>query len=997
MRPKVCDKGIVSKESHISELFIKTAQRIIYITGIGRDIFMQDTTEDTSKNKLSNKSRHVSIALLAHVDAGKTTLSEAMLYTSGKIRKPGRVDNQDAFLDTYELERARGITIFSKQALFEWKDLKITLLDTPGHVDFSAEMERTLQVLDYAVLLINGADGIQGHTQTLWRLLNRYQIPVFLFINKMDQNGTDKEALLTQLQERLSDSCVDFTEQGSEAFYDALAMCSETAMEQYLDQGMIDQSCISNMIRERLCFPCFFGAALKQQGIEAFLDGFYRYMQTPQYPKEFAAKVFKIARDEQGNRLTYMKITGGVLKVRTALSGKILSAANDPAETGEGTWEEKVNQIRIYSGAKYEAVNEAPSGTVCAVTGLTHTKPGDGLGIEPDSGMPLLEPVLTYQVILPEGMDAAVMLPKLRQLEEEEPQLHIVWNEQLQEIQVQLMGEVQLEILASMIKNRFDTVVEFGAGNIVYKETISDQAEGVGHFEPLRHYAEVHLLLEPGEEGSGMQFASACSEDILDRNWQRLILTHLKEREHKGVLTGSVLTDMKITLMTGRAHLKHTEGGDFRQATYRAVRQGLMQAQSVLLEPYYDFYLELPERMVGRAMTDIENMHGRLGLPAIENGMSVLTGSAPVVTMRGYQKEVTEYTKGIGTLQCTFRGYAPCHNTQEVLARIGYDPSADLENPSASVFCAHGAGFLVEWYEVKDYMHLESALSVPKSEETRLLEEAEKLKKHASVRNVNIGTEEVDKIIASTYLANKRDKSTPRKNGAHRKKRTYGTKEQGSGTNRDDNAGQDLSAQKMETEQGDKTQEEQDYQTALKGRKNRQDAGRKQQNQQEYFLVDGYNIIFAWKELSDLAKDNIDGARGRLLDIMCNYQALKKCSLIVVFDAYRVVGHQTEYYDYHNIHVVFTKEAETADQYIERFSHEYGRKYKVTVATSDRLEQIIIHGQGCRLVSARELEEEVHWENTKIKKEYLEQPPQGMNMPFAEAFEKKKGKKSVKV
>lgn len=902
--------------------------------------------DGTSDNK---PKKHICTGLLAHVDAGKTTLSEAMLYVSGSIRKMGRVDNQDTFLDTYELERARGITIFSKQAVCSWKNMEFTLLDTPGHVDFSAEMERTLQVLDYAVLIISMPDGVQGHTQTLWRLLRQYKIPVFIFINKTDQIPQDeleqvhKPALLAQLQKQLDDGCVDFSKPDQEAFFDAVAMCGEEAMEQFLSQGSITADCIRNMILRREVFPCFFGSALRLTGVEQFLDGFCNYTKEPRYSRQFAAKVFKIARDEKGNRLTYLKITGGSLKVRTVLSAK------------DGSWEEKVSQIRVYSGAGFQAAGEVYAGTVCAVTGLTQTKPGEGLGAEADSMLPFLAPVLTYQILLPDGCDAALMLPKLRQLEEEEPQLHIIFHEQLQEIQAQLMGEIQLEILTSMIKERFGVPVEFGPGNIVYKETIADRVEGVGHFEPLRHYAEVHLLLEPGEAGSGMQFDTVCSEDVLSKNWQRLVLTHLNEREHKGVLTGSALTDIKITLLTGRAHLKHTEGGDFRQATYRAVRQGLMQAQSVLLEPYYDFILELPEQMVGRAMTDIETMHGQPGLPQVENGRAVLTGSAPVVTMSGYQKEVTEYTRGLGRLMCTLKGYAPCHNTEEVRNRLQYDPLSDLANPSSSVFCAHGAGFVVEWYEVKDYMHLESALAVTESdagrlEEIRLMQEAEKLKKHApSVRSESIGTDEVDKIIADTYQANKRNKD------------------------------QIKSKYKKEQKQPKKIVYDHPAQ------KDRRVTGRTQ-----YFLVDGYNIIFAWKELSELAKDNIDGARGRLLDIMCNYQAVKKYCLIVVFDAYRVEGHQTEYYDYHNIHVVFTKEAETADQYIERFAHENGRKYDVTVATSDGLEQIIIRGQGCRLVSALELEEEVRMENRKMYTEYLSKQPQGGNMPFEEALLKSK-------
>lgn len=973
--------------------------------------------------KPQSENKHICAGILAHVDAGKTTLSEGMLYTSGSIRKMGRVDNKDAFLDTYELERARGITIFSKQAVMEWNGLKMTLLDTPGHVDFSAEMERTLQVLDYAVLVVSASDGVQGHTQTLWRLLKRYEIPVFIFINKMDQNGADRDALLLQLKDRLDDGCVDFSVPDGEAFYDALAMCAETAMEQFLENESVEVSCIRDMISNREVFPCFFGSALKLQGVEELLEGLNRYTADRTYAQEFAAKIFKIARDDQGNRLTYMKITGGCLKVRAVLSGTELKGGE------EEPWEEKVNQIRIYSGAKFESVPEAVAGTVCAVTGLSHTKPGEGLGAEPDSALPVLEPVLTYQIILPDGCDAAAMLPKLRQLEEEEPQLHIVWDEQLKEIQAQLMGEVQLEILTSIMKERFGVRAEFGPGNIVYKETIADTAEGVGHFEPLRHYAEVHLLLEPGDPGSGMQFAASCSEDILDRNWQRLVLTHLEEKEHKGVLTGSALTDMKITLKSGRAHLKHTEGGDFRQATYRAVRQGLMQAQSVLLEPFYDFRLELPETMVGRAMTDIEKMHGNPGLPMIENGMSVLTGSAPVVTMRGYQKEVTEYTRGLGSLQCTLKGYAPCHNTDEVLESRNYDPSSDTANPSSSVFCAHGAGFLVEWYEVKDYMHLESVLTVRKPEHVTLLEEAEKLKKHTSVCSMSIGTDEVDQIISSTYQANKRDKSRPRKNNVSRKKRVYGSGHEHSSSQADgvseslESGGTEEESEShltgsgkgavLESEPGRVKSEvytpggrkgtSEAYASGGKngtseaytpgGRKGSSkdfEPGRKKessvQQRRKYFLVDGYNIIFAWKELSELAKDNIDGARGRLLDIMCNYQAVKKNSLIVVFDAYRVEGHQTEYYDYHNIHVVFTKEAETADQYIERFAHENGRKYDVTVATSDGLEQIIIQGQGCRLVSARELEEEIQTEHKKMYAEYLGNNMKERNMPFEEAL-----------
>lgn len=644
------------------------------------------------------------IGILAHVDAGKTTLSESILYRSGLLRKPGRVDNGDAFLDTYALEKARGITIFSKQANFKWKSMEVSLLDTPGHVDFSAEMERSLQVLDAAVLVISGADGVQGHTQTLWQLLKRYGIPVFLFINKMDQPGTDKEAIQKELKDRLDEGCVDFSGEMDEAFYEQAAMCDEAALEQFLEEDRLEEEQLIQLIRERKLFPCFYGSALKLTGVDEFLDGLDRYTVQPVYPQEFGAKIFKIVRDDQGNRLTYMKITGGSLKVKSMLTN---AGAEDKLRPGQEVWEEKVNQIRIYSGDKYELINEAQAGTVCAVTGLGHTRPGEGLGVEQASAAPLLEPVLTYQVKLPEGCEVPVILPRLRQLEEEEPALHIVWDERLQEIQAQVMGEVQIEILKSLIQDRFGVAVEFGAGHIVYKETIADRVEGVGHFEPLRHYAEVHLLLEPAERGSGLQFASDCSEDILDRNWQRLVLTHLEEKEHRGVLTGAPITDMKITLLTGRSHLKHTEGGDFRQATYRAVRQGLMQAHSILLEPWYAFRLEVPEKLVGRAMTDIEKMNGSFNAPFTEGDMAVLTGVCPVVTMRDYQKEVIAYTKGYGRLFCSLKGYEPCHNALEVMEQSGYDPERDTENPTGSVFCAHGAGFVVPWDKVTDYMHLE--------------------------------------------------------------------------------------------------------------------------------------------------------------------------------------------------------------------------------------------------------------------------------------------------
>lgn len=849
--------------------------------------------------------KQLTIGILAHVDAGKTTLSEAILYESGSIHSMGRVDKKNAFLDTHALEKERGITIFSKQAVFSLKDMQITLLDTPGHVDFSAEMERTLSVLDYAILVINGADGIQAHTRTLWQLLKRYRIPVFLFVNKMDQRGTQQEALLKQLKEKLDEGCMDFRGKTKPSFYENIAMCDEEALEQFLETEKLETGIIERLIGERKIFPCFFGSALKLEGVRELLDDMEAYMKPPAYPGEFGARVFKIARDDRGNRLTFMKITGGRLKVRSV-----------PAENLE-----KVTQIRIYSGEKYTVVDEAEAGTVCAVTGLSETKPGKGLGMEAAVFCPILEAVLTYQMKLPPDCDETVMLSKLEQLEEEQPELHILWDEQLKEIQLRLMGEVQIEIVKRLILERFGVEVEFGAGNIVYKETIEEWAEGVGHYEPLRHYAEVHLLLEAGEPGSGLQFAAQCSEELLGRNWQRLVLTHLEEKEHKGVLTGSPITDMKITLIGGRAHQKHTEGGDFRQASYRAVRQGLKEAKSVLLEPYYEFRLEVPEKAIGRAMSDIERMHGSF-LPFQSDGeMAVLTGKAPAASMNGYQKEVNTYTKGQGRLSCTLKGYEPCHNQEEIIEAMNYDPERDMENPTDSIFCAHGAGFSVKWDKVKDYRHVESQLE----REAHVEDEMTKLPKQEPVEEKWIGTEEIDAILERTYYANKKEKGKP-----------TGRKEP----------------------------------VVLKS-----SPPKKQEPKEEYLLVDGYNVIFAWKELAELAEASIDGARGRLLDILCNYQAIKKCSLIAVFDAYRIKGHRTEIVDYHNIHVVYTKEAETADQYIEKFAHENGRKYRVTVATSDGLEQIIIRGQGCSLISARELQEEIRQANEGICREYVQNQP----------------------
>lgn len=871
----------------------------------------------TSENK---PEKQITMGILAHVDAGKTTLSEGILYTCKAIRKLGRVDHQDAFLDTNTLERNRGITIFSKQAECTLGEFGITLLDTPGHVDFSAEMERTLQVLDYGILVISGADGVQGHTETLWRLLSRYQIPVFLFINKMDQPGTDRETLLVELKEKLDTNCVDFSaDQTSEDWKEQVAVCDEQVMEAYLEGEEISRVQIQKMIWERKLFPCYFGSALKLTGVKEFLEDLKLRIRESSYPESFGAKIYKITRDSQGERLSHMKITGGALKVKSVLSN------GKPGESGEDIWQEKVNQIRIYSGEKYTMVSEVKAGTVCAVTGLTATYPGQGLGSEQASDMPVLEPVLSYRIGLPEEVNGHQALLQLRQLEEEEPLLHIVWNGTLGEIYAQVMGEVQIEILKSLIKERFGMTVTFDEGNIVYKETILEPVEGVGHFEPLRHYAEVHLLLEPGETGSGLIFAADCSEDVLDRNWQRLILTHLEEREHKGVLIGAPITDMKITLLTGRAHIKHTEGGDFRQATYRAVRQGLRKAKSQLLEPYYEFRLEVPSEQVGRSMTDIQKMLGEFDPPKTEGEMTVLTGSAPVVTMRDYQKEVISYTSGRGRLSCTLKGYYPCHNQEEVVEAVGYDPEADLENPTGSVFCAHGAGFVVNWDQVEEYMHVESGWNAPAGQETKP-EKPVTAKNWKEENEKYLATEkELEEIFERTYgPIRKLGEEPPAGRSVKGWKKSRRDPLEGYGKSTSD-------YKQKKTPDGEK----------------------------EYLLVDGYNIIFAWEDLKELAAVNIDGAREKLMDILCNYQGFKKSTLILVFDAYKVKGNPGSVETYHNIHVVYTKEAETADQYIEKTVHEIGRKYRVTVATSDQLEQVIILGQGGQRMSARELLEDV--------------------------------------
>ena len=839
--------------------------------------------------------KQIVLGILAHVDSGKTTLSEAMLYRAGVTRRLGRVDHKDAFLDTDALEKARGITIFSKQALLTAGDTDITLLDTPGHVDFSTETERTLQVLDYAVLVVSGTDGVQSHTETLWRLLRRYRVPTFVFVNKMDLPGMERQELLAQLNRRLGEGFVDFGAEQADRD-EALALCDENLMDRMLDAGQLQDADLIPAIARRHVFPCWFGAALKLEGVDALLDGLDRYTRPAPALEAFGAKVFKVSQDEQGARLTWLRVTGGELKVKAQLTG----------EADGELWAEKANQLRLYSGAKYTLTEAIGPGQVCAVTGLTKARPGEGLGAERDSDLPVLEPVLSYQVLLPEGADVHAALGKLHRLEEEEPQLHVVWNETLGEIHVQLMGEIQLEVLRSLLAERFGLAVEFGSGGILYKETITEPMEGVGHYEPLRHYAEVHLKLEPLPRGSGMQFAADCREEVLDKNWQRLVLTHLEEKQHLGVLTGSPLTDVKITLIAGRAHLKHTEGGDFRQATYRAVRQGLMLAKSQLLEPWYAFRLEVPAENIGRAMSDIQRMEGTFDPPESGEETAVLTGFAPVSTMRSYPMEVVSYTRGRGHLSLTLDGYRPCHNAQEVIAAIGYEPEHDLDNPADSVFCAHGAGFVVPWDQVRSHMHVDSGWG----KSTRPEQEAAVPQRRAMAYRATLEEDaELLKIFERTYGPIKRDPLAAFRPVQKRER-------------------PDFAAEQWEIAP-------------------------------EYLLVDGYNIIFAWDELNALSKESLDAARHKLMDILCNYQGFQKCVLILVFDAYRVPGSPGSIEQYHNIHVVYTKEAETADMFIERVTHEIGRNRRVRVATSDGMEQIIILGHGALRVSARMFHEEV--------------------------------------
>ena len=955
----------------------------------------------SGQNGEKKTAKYVCVGLLAHVDAGKTTLSEAILYTTGTTRKLGRVDNRDAYLDTYALERERGITIFSKQAVCQLGDTTVTLLDTPGHVDFSAEMERTLQVLDYAMLVISGADGVQGHTETLWSLLKRYQVPTFLFINKMDQPGTDREALLSELQKRLSESCVDFAllddadAEVPEEVWETIAMSDEELLERYLESGSIAEEDIRRLIRQRKLFPCYFGSALKLQGVEELLAGLERWMseemfagtegwhvvqqeradagspertETGASDAAFGAKVFKISRDEQGSRLTHLKITSGSLKVKDFLQEK-------------GKEPEKVNQIRIYSGTKYETVNEAVPGMICAVTGPLNTYPGQGIGTEAESELPVLEPVLTYRVELPEECDAHKMLADLKQLEEEEPELHITWNEQAQEIQVQVMGEVQIEVLKSLVAERFGVEIRLDAGSIVYKETITATVEGVGHFEPLRHYAEVHLLMEPGEPGSGLQFSARCSEDFLDRNWQRLILTHLEEKRHRGVLTGSEITDMQITLIAGRAHQKHTEGGDFRQATYRAVRQGLCEAAAEgcvqILEPYYAFKLEVPSEYVGRAMTDLERMKGTFEPPEVDGENMVLSGVVPVATMQNYQREVVSYTKGRGRLSCVLQGYFPCHNAVEVVENTRYEAELDLADPTGSVFCAHGAGFVVPWYEVKHYMHIQTGIPVL-GEEACADDEGNGWNAAGAG-----GASDASGWVGS---AGNTGAGFGRQSGTSASQTGTRDSRAGSGSASSSFGADEKELEAIFTRTYGESKRKLSYDSGPRqvvydpGKYGR---AKKEEPVEEYLLVDGYNILYAWDELRELMKVTLDGARHRLMDMLCNYQGYRKYNLIVVFDAYKVAGGVGSAQDYHNIHVVYTKEAETADQYIEKFAHDMGKKHRVTVATSDGLEQVIIRSQGCLLMSANDLEEDMERVSRQIEEDRGNLVKPGKNYLFA--------------
>lgn len=893
--------------------------------------------------------KNIVAGILAHVDSGKTTLSEAMLYQAGQIRKLGRVDHQDTYLDTDSQEKDRGITIFSKQAELAYADMHIALLDTPGHVDFGTEMERTLQVLDYVVLVINGMDGVQSHTETLWKLLERYGIPVFIFVNKMDMTGYDRDYLMDNIRHRLSDGCVDFLCEDSG---EQIAMCDEAMLEHFLETGANDEQDVVNAIAGRKLFPCYFGSALKNEGVSELLDGMNRYVVEPVRGEEFGARVFKIGRDDKGERLTYMKVTGGVLKLKD-----VLTLRNSQGEESH----EKVNQIRVYSGAKYDMVTQVPAGCVCAVPGLVNTYGRQGIGACPDGELPSLEPVLSYKVMYPTDVDAVTMVSKLRLLEEEDPQLQVQWNETAGEIYIKVMGQVQLEVVAQMVRDRFGIAITYGQGRISYKETIAAPVMGVGHFEPLRHYAEVHLLLEPMENGSGMCFDSICSEDVLDKNWQRLILAHLQEREFRGVLTGSPITDMKISITAGRAHQKHTEGGDFRQATYRAVRQGLMMAESVLLEPVYAFKIEVPQEYAGRVLADIVKMSGTMDGQEISGETTVITGHAPVYTMREYYSELTAFSRGTGRLQVDIDGYQPCHNTEEVLAERHYDPELDRFNPSSSVFCAHGAGYLVDWYDVYENMHVKEDPGFEISGQLGYTEDGYAMdilvnRPGKSVSEMSITDEELSEIFARTFGGDYKDKDVALNGRFRRTTSEYKVNGQyNKSQSRDRQPGNGPLVGSRPADRGIATP------GAFKRRKNGED----------YVIVDGYNVIFAWDTLRELSEHNIDSARGKLMDILSNYQGYMNCKLIVVFDGYKVKDNKGERFPYDDIEVVYTKEGETADAHIEKLTHELARKHKVTVVTSDGLEQIVTMGQGAIRMSSRDFKAEVERVNEHLRENYL--------------------------
>lgn len=847
--------------------------------------------------------KNLVLGILAHVDAGKTTLAEAILYKSGVIRQIGRVDKGNAYLDTHQMEKQRGITIFSNQARFKWNNMDVSMLDTPGHIDFLAEAERTMQVLDYAILVISGPESVQGHTKTLWELLEKYKIPTYVFINKIDMPDINKKEIIEDLRAELSNGCVDFTETGTETFYEEVSVSDEDMFEEYMKKGKIHINHIKKGIKERKVFPCYFGSALKLEGIDEFLNLIDEYSLANKYPSEFAAKIYKISRDENGNRLTHMKITGGKIRPKD-----YIECIN-----------EKVNEVRIYSGDKSVFMGEVKAGHICVVTGLGSTFAGQGLGLDRGVTEPILDPILEYRVILPEGVDNAVAVPRLRMIEEEEPVLCVKWSKALQEIRINIMGEVQLQVIKSIVSERFGMDIDFDQGKVVYMETIRSTVEGVGHFEPLKHYAEVHLELEPLEAGSGLEICTKCNEDVLAKVWQKVILTDLKETVHKGVLTGSPITDMRITLVSGQAHIKHTESEDFRQAAERAVRQGLKMAETVLLEPYYNFIIEVPYSMVGKVMTDIDRMHGRVELPQTIGDRSVITGYGPVTTLREYNRDILAYTRGHGKMFCSFKGYYPCHNAEEIIEQTGYDSETDPNAPTGSIFCINGTSFYVNYDEVYNYMHLPNQQSTGSG-----IVNINNVRKDV-IRNTNneiwLEPEEVEAIINRTYNANKKNDEITKRNSWAKYKKTRLYTDYKSGNN----------------------------------------SGKIKEN---YMLVDGYNVIFAWEDLKELADENMDGARGKLLDILSNYQAIKECNLMVVFDAYRIKGHNMEIFNYDNIQVVFTKEAETADQYIERFAHENSDIYNITVVTSDGLEQLIVRGEGCRLISSRELKNEV---NTTVR------------------------------